>query len=325
MSDLVSARFGALGSRSGGYESFYLKAGDREGRRAVWIRYTVHKRPGHEPEGSLWLTLFERGRRPRAVKQTAAHPPEPVDGGYLSVGALGAFTPDSADGNIAGGGRAASWRLDVSGGEAQFEHLPHKLYSAPLPRTKLLTLVPQALFSGTVEFDGETIVLDQWPGMVGHNWGSQHAEQWVWLHGSGFDGRGDDTWIDAAFGRVKVGPLTTPWVANGAISIDGRRHQIGGLAKTRAVEIDARAGRCEFKLPSDEFTLSGVVTAPAGDTVAWLYADPDGSTHNTLNCSVSDLRLNADGATFETEGGAVYEFGSRETGHGVPVEPFEDG
>lgn len=326
MSDLAAARFDALAPRAVGYESFYLKAGDREGRRAVWIRYTVHKRPGAEPEGSVWMTIFERGgRRPRAVKQTAAHLPEAIDGGYIAIGALGSFSPDSADGNISGEGRAASWKLGVTGGEIQFEHLPHRLYGAPLPRTKLLTLTPQALFTGTVEFDGETIVLDEWPGMIGHNWGSQHAEQWVWLHGTGFAGHGDDTWIDIAAGRVKVGPLTTPWVANGAVSVNGQRHEVGGLARTRAVEIDARAGRCEFTLPSDEFTLVGTVSAPAGDTVAWLYADPDGSTHHTLNCSVAELRIDAGGTVLETEGGAVYEYGSRDTGHGIPIEPFEDG
>ena len=326
MSDLAATRFDRFSGRSGGYESFYLKAGDRQGRRAVWIRYTVHKRPGAEPEGSIWLTLFDRDRgRPRAVKQTAAHAPLPADGGYLNVGTLGAFLPDHASGNIAGEGRAASWDLRVSGDGAQFAHLPAKLYGAPLPRTKLLTLQPQAHFSGSVEFDGETLVLDDWPGMVGHNWGSQHAEQWVWLHGAGFEGRGDNTWLDVAIGRIKVGPLTTPWVANGAISIDGMRHPLGGIGRTRSVQVDARAGRCEFTLPGDELTVTGSVSAAADDTVAWLYADPDGSTHQTLNSSVADLELNFDGKQLKSGGGAVYEFGSRETGHGIPVEPFGDG
>lgn len=55
-----------------------------------------------------------------------------------------------------------------------------------------------------------------WPGMAGDNWGEQHAERWIWLHGLGFADRGADTWFDAAIGRVRLGPVTTPWVANGA-------------------------------------------------------------------------------------------------------------
>lgn len=325
MSDLAATRFDRLSARAGGYESYYLKAGDREGRRAVWIRYTVHKRPGAEPEGSVWLTVFDRlGGRPRAVKQTAAHAPQAIDGGYLAVGTLGEFTPDRATGNISGEGRAASWDLSIAGAGVQFEHLPAKLYGAPLPRTKLLTLQPQAHFSGSVEFDGETIELDDWPGMVGHNWGAQHAEQWVWLHGASFEGHGDDTWIDVAIGRIKAGPWTTPWVANGAISIDGERHRLGGIGRTRAVEVDAGVGRVEFTLPGGELTVSGSAVAGAESTVAWLYADPDGSLHHSLNNSIADIELRAGGKSLRTSGG-VYEFGSRQSGHGIPVEPFGDG
>ena len=64
------------------------------------------------------------------------------------------------------------------------------MYTARLPRTKLLSPAPVAVFDGTLEVGGTTIGVDGWPGMVGHNWGEQHAEQWIWLHGLGFDGRG---------------------------------------------------------------------------------------------------------------------------------------
>ncbi len=40
-----------------------------------------------------------------------------------------------------------------------------------------------------VTIDGERIELDAWPGMVGHNWGAEHAERWIWIHGAGLRGR----------------------------------------------------------------------------------------------------------------------------------------
>ena len=43
--------------------------------------------------------------------------------------------------------------------------------------------------------------MDGWRGMAGHNWGAQHAERWIWLHGLTADG----DWLDAAIGRVKLG------------------------------------------------------------------------------------------------------------------------
>lgn len=335
MQPLAEPRFGGVAASAGHYESFYLKAGDPESPRAVWIRYTVHKRPGQQPAGSIWLTVFDRAAgRPRAVKQTA--PAGALTTGpdlYLGVGDIGAFSPARAVGRIAGEGREGAWEISVAGDEPPLEHLPTRLYGAPLPRTKLLTLRPAALFSGWVEIDGRRVELAAWPGMVGHNWGAQHAEQWVWLHGTSFDGRGADSWIDMAMGRVKVGRWTTPWVANGAISLGGERHPLGGIGRARATKFDARAGRCEFALPGKDLTVTGTVAAPADDTVAWIYADPDGSQHNTLNCSIAELTLTIGGGSGKTPAlvelrtgcGAAYEFGSRETNHGIPLEPFRDG
>ena len=60
--------------------------------------------------------------------------------------------------------------------------------------------------------------------MVGHNWGTQHAERWIWLHGTGFEGA-EDAWLDAAIGRIKLGLVTTPWIANGTLFVDGQRHR----------------------------------------------------------------------------------------------------
>lgn len=331
---LAEPRFGALSAKAGHYESYYLKAGDPEGRRAVWIRYTVHKRPGREPEGSIWLTLFERGGgRPRAVKQTAA--PGALATGpdlYVGIGDIGRFSPLQASGRIEGEGRQAAWELSIDGAENPLLHLPERLYRGPLPRTKLLTLAPAALFSGWVDFGGERVDLTGWQGMIGHNWGAQHAEQWVWLHGTAFEGHGSDTWVDLAMGRVKLGPWTTPWVANGAVSVDGVRHRLGGLGGVRATKVDARAGRCQFSLPSDEMTALGTIISEPQATVAWIYSDPDGSQHHTLNCSVSTLEITLDHhdgtktpTILTTTGGAVYEFGSRQTDHGIPVEPFGDG
>jgi hypothetical protein len=44
---------------AGHYESFYVKACHPSGGLGVWIRYTVHKRPGAEAKGFVWFTLFD--------------------------------------------------------------------------------------------------------------------------------------------------------------------------------------------------------------------------------------------------------------------------
>jgi hypothetical protein len=76
--------------------------------------------------------------------------------------------------------------------------------------------------------------------------------------------------------------------------------------------------------------VRGSVSAPLERFVGWVYADPDGSEHHTVNCSIADMRLSVSrggGAASElvVEGGAAYELGMRERDHGVPIQPFADG
>ena len=113
-------------------------------------------------------------------------------------------------------------------GREALYHLPfERLYRSRLPRTKLLSPYPASHFDGEVVIGGDRVELAGWPGMVGHNWGAEHAERWIWLQGSDLGGRTGD-YIDVALGRVKVGRWTTPWVANGQIVLDGEPLRIGG-------------------------------------------------------------------------------------------------
>jgi len=65
------ARFPGVAGKAGHYESFYIKACRPGGGRGIWIRHTVHKRPGAEPNASIWFTLFDReADGPRATKVT---------------------------------------------------------------------------------------------------------------------------------------------------------------------------------------------------------------------------------------------------------------
>ena len=76
--------------------------------------------------------------------------------------------------------------------------------------------------------------------------------------------------------------------------------------------------------------MRGGVTAARKDIFGWVYADPDGPEHNTVNCSVADMRLEVerDGGPsreLNVDGAAAYELGMRERDHGIPIQPFPDG
>lgn len=323
----TSARFPNVEAKAGHYESFYLKACHPTEPIGLWIRYTVHKRPGAAPTGSLWFTLFATDG-PQAVKQTFANVGTP-EGGYIAMGEA-AFTPTVAQGAAEGEGRRASWDLAVAGTEAPFRHLPAGwMYRAPLPRTKLLSPHPDVRFSGRAEIDGRSVDLGGWRGMVGHNWGAQHAERWIWMHGAGF-AENADAWFDAALGRIKLGSRTTPWIANGVLSLDGERHRLGGPRRVRSTEVGESPERCDFVLTGEGITVQGTAGAGRERFVGWVYADPDGSEHHAVNCSIADMELAVSRPgrpplTLAVRGGAAYELGMREHDHGMTIQPFPDG
>ena len=323
------ARFPKVAEKAGHYESFYIKACRPGGGEGIWIRHTVHKRPGEEPKGSIWFTHFDRqAEAPRATKVTvpAAELSVP-QGGWIRV-AGAEIGPGRAEGSVETDAFRASWKLTFSGDDDPCKYLPADwLYEAPVPRTKFVAPYPNARFDGRLEVDGSEVDLAGWPGMIGHNWGSEHAERWVWLEGTGFDA--PDTWFDAGAARIKVGRWTTSWVPSGMLVLDGERHRLGGIGKVRSARISESPTGCEFVLPGKDVVVRGRVSAPQKDFVGWVYADPKGPEHHTVNCSIADLELavERDGAvrTLSLPGGGAYEFGMRETDHGIPIQPYPDG
>jgi hypothetical protein len=302
------ARFPAVPAGDGHYESFYVKAAHPSEPRAVWIRHTIFKAPGGRPVGSLWCTLFDASwERPVAFKTSIPEPDVPV-GEYVRIGGA-AFAP----GVVAG----PHWSLTFEGGAESFPYLPRSwMYTAKLPRTKAESLYPAARFSGEVSLGGRAVSLDGWPGMIGHNWGAEHAERWIWLHGAG---------LDAILGRVRVGRWTLPWLGNGFVELDGVRHRIGGLERARSTHVDEQVDRLRFSLKgAGGLVVDGELEAPRPTLVGWVYSDPGGGSHNVVHSSIADLRLTVGGRVLEQRGGATYELGMREVPDGVPIEPFPD-
>jgi hypothetical protein len=313
----------------GHYESFYLRASHPTEPLGVWVRHTLHKPSGGALTGSVWFTLFE-GDGPRASKVTVGQEQVSVPkGGYLRVGES-SIVPGRVVGSAETDGLSPSWDLKFEDGARAFHHLPRAwMYKARLPRTKTLSPHPATTFTGMVNLDGRVIDVDGWHGMVGHNWGAEHAERWIWTDGMDFDGH-PDAYLDAAIGRIKIGRWTTPWIGNGVLALDGVEYRLGGPERARSTVVRETPHGAQLVLPGKGVRVAGRVGAPTEQFVGWEYADPDGGGHNTVNCSIASMTLTVerDGQPpleLHTDHGASYELGMRETDHGVPIQPFPDG
>ena len=319
MAAAAETQFHRWGPGQGGYESYYIRAVNPGARQALWLRHTIHKRPGEPARGSVWVVLFDEPG-PRATKQTFD---DPGIGPYLEI-AGSRIAPGIVEGEIENASYALTWESD----EPPLRHLPKAwMYTAPLPKTKLESPHPAARFHGTVTVEGHTVSLDGWPGMVGHNWGATHAERWIWLHGVAFTDT-ENAWVDLAFGRIKIAGRTTPWVANGVFAIGDQRTRLGGITGRPQVKEDPL--RLDFEVTGEnKAKVTGTVDNPRAQTVVWRYADPDGSEHHTSHSSLANLHLvvhrpGQPVLKLETPHGGCYELGMRETDHGLPVLPFPD-
>jgi hypothetical protein len=331
----LAAKFPEVADRSPHYESIYLVASHPTEPLAVWIRYTVHKAPGRPASGSVWFTLFDAGA-PTATKVTDAHLHTDADR-LLAVGGFGAVRRDGADGDITGERVHASWDLHFDQTEVELRHLPYEwMYRARVPRTKSTSPYPSMRVSGVVTVAGRELELRGWQGMLGHNWGAEHAHRWIWLRGASFADH-PEAWLDVVIGRIKVGPVVLPWIANGAVVLDGpggRRWRVGGLRHPATVR--ERPEGCDLVIPGRRVALAVRVTAPLATSVGWEYADPAGHRHQVRNCSVAGVAVDVDVSPTDpgsghmaqrltTDHGGVYELGTADFDAAVTMQPYRDG
>ena len=192
------------------------------------------------------------------------------------------------------------------------------MYRAKLPKTKFLSPYPSARFTGTVTVGDDRdrarrLARDDRPQLgrrarraLGLDPGVGPGRQRGRLprHRGGPDqGRRHDH----AVGRQRLHRARRRAAPNRRLPRDVRDRD----RRRRRTPASSRS-------PGKGINVKGRVSAPAKDFVAWIYADPKGPEHNTLNCSISDMELKVERAGerhahLDVAGAAAYEFGTRDT------------
>jgi hypothetical protein len=277
--DLAAAR---APSHPGLYESHYLTATDPAGGRALWLRHTsLNGKP------SLWVTRFDP-----APTQHRVELDEPIGTSPWPSCSLATMTATTASGELEG----LTWDLTWEPHAPALPYLPADFHhDKAIPRSNGAAVVPHAVMTGRY---GDTTV-DGWHGIVGHNWGREHAEHWCWLHAVLPDG-----WLDVVLVRVRVGPVLTPWIAGGGLYVEGtlRRTRPGRVQLTEDGEV-TRA-----RIPTSAGHVE--VHATGRHWVEWDYASPHGRGRDVRNCSVADAVITTpDGRRHQVQGTVAVEHG----------------
>lgn len=305
------------------YESVYCVVAHPSEPEALWIRTTVQKRPDADPTGALWVTWFA----PHGVRAGKLNGLPVQPGGHRIWCGPATQGPGGSSGEVQVNDFAASWDVTFRPRTLELRHLhPEFLYRSPVPRTKSTSPLPNLDVGGRLVVDGRPIDLTGWTGMLGHNWGSEHAAQWIWLRAGelGDDGGG---WLDAVLGRVRIGRALTPWTAFGALELDGSRHVLGGLAK-RGTAVDIGADGASIRLTGQGVSVDVQARIVPSATVGWEYADPSGHRHEVVNCSVAEMTVAVQAgrrpSAFAPVRRGVLEIGGDSRAFDVDVQPFPD-
>lgn len=304
-------------------ESWFMRANDPASPRAVWIKATVLIRTDGTAVAEAWASFFD-GDRTVAARETIPLSAADISerGGDLHADIAQTSVELTDDfGSIVGvldGGRLA-WDLKLQrlpgflGAPLSLLPTP-RLIDAPVPKNKLLTPFPVALFSGTVTWAGEVWEVSSWPGMQGHNWGAAHSPEYAWGQCIFNDAQGRPfAMAEGASGRVVLGPVTTPLLSMLAIRRDGREFRFDKL-------VDLWRQDPAIKFPTWRLRMRGgagraeiVMRANADRMVCLGYDNPDGRRSFCLNSKTAEVTLRVrptHGDPFEchSEFGGALEF-----------------
>lgn len=316
------------GMAGGHYESYFQRANHPQRPLAFWIRYTAFV-PAGAPEralGELWAVFLdgENGRR-IAAKTEVSLSECSFDPARLAV-RIGEATLE--DGRLRGaagkGAGAIAWDLSWSGGTPPLFLLPPNLYATALPRAKSLVGVPMACYSGSVSVGGESHRIDQWVGSQNHNWGSRHTDRYAYGQVCGFD-NAPESFLEVATGRIRFGPLWSPWMTPLVLRHEGREYALTSVAQA-VLRARAEYGCFDwtFSSRSKEVHIEGHIHAPATAFVGLRYYNPPGGDKHCLNSKIAACRLvvsrpGGEVQVLETRHRAAFEILTDSSDHGVEI------
>lgn len=311
----------------GHYESYFLRANHPSRALAFWIRYTIFAPKGRPQDnlGELWAVVFDGDNNSIVVtKEEYPLAQCQFDNGQLGVRMKGArLRPGVAIGEAKQNGNRISWDLGYTPGDEPVYLLPKALYNAALPKAKALVANPNALFSGTLTVNGETIHVENWIGSENHNWGSKHTDEYAWGQVAGFD-NDESAFLECATARIHLGPVKTPWMTTLVCRVDGQTYAVNNLLKAALAKGRYEYFNWQFETRNDQVRIRGQISAPREHFVGLIYGNPPGGTHTCLNSKIAQCRLSVkprgkSEINLVTRHRAAFEILTDDPHHGVPV------
>lgn len=324
--------------RGGGHvESWFLKANEPGGRRALWLKVTIFARsPSADPRKAFvppvveaWAIAFDRERGHVATKTVVPFDRARFARGTLDLEIDGCeLSHARARGAVASGRRRVGWELSVGPERAApIVHLPKaSLYDASFPPSKLVTPLADVRVSGAVRVDhgdgseSEEWSVAEWPAMMGHHWGTAHPRVYAWVHCNAWD-EVDNLAFEAVSARVRVGPVLSPLATALFLRWKGRSWDLNGRELFGRNRGSISMRRWEATAEGRGIVLRVELGAETDDFVGLHDPNPSGAMTYSLNTKLArtrlEVRLPGLAPMIATSRAGALEIGTRDRDHGV--------
>lgn len=311
---------------AGHVESYFLRANAPDRKLAFWLKATVFAPRADSAIAELWCIVFdaENGRY-WSEKRTVPFELARFDGDPMSIEIAGAqflLAPDGyVRGSIEGEGGPCRWDLNWQADDGPLGErlciLPsEKMIDGSFPRSTPLTPFPSLTMDGTIEVWGETLQIEGWQGMQGHNWGDEHAWEYAWGQCPFMDDAGEPfCWAEGFSARTRIAGRVTPIISALVVRRHDRQYRFDRLVdlwrQKATIDLDNYRWKLQLRGPDGEAALSMV--AEPDEMVCLGYHNPDGRLSYCLNSKLArvDLRVNPiNEASFEcsNDHGGALEF-----------------
>ncbi|MCE9500867.1 MAG: hypothetical protein K8R21_10270 [Leptospira sp.] len=283
------------GSKTGHYESWFIRANHPSLPEAVWLRYTIFS-PKEKPEeamGELWAIYFNGKTGKHFVSKSefpirnCSFKPNPLE---IQIGdsKLDETHVKGISGNKQGSNKI-EWDLKYSGKDPSLFLFPENLYSGGFPKAKVLVGHPRAIFTGIIKLDGKKISIKNWIGSQNHNWGSKHTDEYAWGQVAGFENE-PDSFLEIATARIKIGPFLTPPLTPIILRFKGIEYKLNSLLKCFG-RADYHYFGWNFHASSAEISVEGKISANKSDFICLKYNNPPGGWKYCLNSKIARAEI----------------------------------
>lgn len=285
----------------GYYEVWYTTWSDPVTGQGFWLRFVLEAPvPGHgvpgfgdAPRGELWFARFDPADPARTF---GIHKRFAEVGGSdapfrLTIGGS-ELAHDRSAGRLSGGGHDVRWDLRWPPSTTTLRHLPDVMYGGALGRspTMVHSPNPRVPVSGTLEIDGETLVLDRAIAGQSHIWAKKHSISWTWAHCTDFEGVSDGL-FELIGSKIQRGPITTPNLVMVTLDFEGEQHRLHQFRHVARNRGSWRAGHVELTARSLDVQIHAVLTCPPERMINAPYLDPDGTEVFCANTEIGDARI----------------------------------